>query len=69
MKQVIICHVNGHIIGVATSEKQKIEIAKMYFDDNRGEHQVVQFTYVKTNIYEPLKRQAVGGVKDKLLSF
>ncbi|MBO7684876.1 MAG: hypothetical protein J6Y20_04910 [Lachnospiraceae bacterium] len=70
MKELTICHVNGKIIGIATSIKQKYEIVDAYFDDlhqRHGSGQTVEFTYVKPNILFPRERNAIGGITDKAL--
>lgn len=71
MKELIICHVNGKIIGIATSTKQKYEIVDAFFDDNRQKRGPaglsVEFTYVKPNILFPASRGAVGGVNKPLV--
>ena len=72
MKEMIICHVNGRIIGIATSAKQKYEIVDAYFGDarNKGISGVaVEFTYVKPNILFPMECGAVAGITNKALVF
>ena len=57
-KQVIICHVRGTCIGVATSGKQKDEIVKAFYDKLHGKHGdaglTVEFTYVPVNTLNPV---------------